>query len=120
MLSCTDQGDPVYYALSNTSNQPIEIVLFERYGINDTAIINHNEFRVMDQDKAPYDVNPFGHYDSIRIYFEDLKILTYHSSEANAGCIHADKTPFCFYSNYACLNDICMFEIDSTEYQKAK
>jgi len=119
-VSCTDQGDPIKYALSNTSTFNIDVVLFARFGNNDTTSINNNDFKVLQEQVPPYDDGPFYGYDSIRIYFEDSKILTYLPLNSTSGCIDSVKNPFCSYSNYICSNSVCTFEIDVVEHQKAK
>ena len=120
MVSCTDQGDPIQYSLSNSTNQNIEVILFERFGTKDTSLINSYDFKILDEEVPPYDSGPFGGYDSMRIQFEDLKVLTYIPPGLTTGCIDSVKNPFCPYTNYLCANSICTFEIDSIEYQKAK
>ena len=120
IVSCTDQGDPVKYALSNTSNFDLEVILFDRFGNSDTASINKNDFKVLHEEGPPYDSGPFGVFDSMQINFEDLKKLTYIQLKYTSGCIDTVKNPFCPYSNYICSNIACMFEIDSLEYLKAK
>ena len=83
-------------------------------------LINNNDFKIMYEEGPPYDDGPFGVFDSLKINFEDLKILTYIPLESKSECIDSIKNPFCPYSNYICSNNICTFEIDSVEYQKAK
>ena len=118
--SCTDQGDTIKYALSNTSTFNIEVVLFDRFGNDDTTSINNNDFKVLHEEVPPYDDGLFGVYDSIKIKFEDSKILSYIPPHSTSGCIDSVKNPFCPYSNYICSNSVCTFEIDSVEHQKAK
>ena len=120
MVACTDQGDPIEYSLSNTTNYTMEVILFERFGMNDTSLINNNDFKILHEEGAPYDDGPFGVYDSIRISFEDNRVLTYIRPGYNAECVDSVINPFCPYSNYVCLNSICTFEIDTIEYKKAK
>ncbi len=120
IVSCTEQGDTKKYSLSNTTNYNIEVILYDRFGKNDTALINNNDFKIMYEEGPPYDDGPFGVFDSLKINFEDLKILTYIPLESKSECIDSIKNPFCPYSNYICSNNICTFEIDSVEYQKAK
>lgn len=119
-VSCTDQGDPIEYALHNTSNFNMEVILFERFGNNDTTSINHNDFKILSRDVPPYDNGPFGSYDSIRITFEDLKSLSYLPPVAATDCIASLKNPFCPYTNYICSDSVCAFEIDSVEHLKAR
>jgi hypothetical protein len=119
-VSCTEPGDTKKYSLSNTTDYNIEVILFDRFGKNDTALINNNDFKIMDEEDPPYDDGPFGVYDSLRINFEDLKVLTYIPPKSSSECVDSIKNPFCRYINYICLNNICTFEIDSFEYQKAK
>ena len=118
--SCTDQGDPVKYALRNTSNFNIDVILYERFGNNDTTSIHKDNFKVLHEDVPPYDDGPFGIYDSIKINFEDLKTLSYIPPMYTSGCIDSVKNPFCPYTNYICSNSVCTIEIDSLEHQKAK
>jgi hypothetical protein len=120
IVSCTDQGDPIKYSLSNTSNFKIEVIRFDRFGINDTTLINKDDFKILYEEGPPYDDGPFGVFDSIRIQFEDSKILTYNPPGSNSTCLDSIKNPFCPYSNYVCTNNICTFEIDSVEYKKAR
>ena len=120
IVSCTDQGDPIKYALSNTSTFNIEVVLFERFGNSDTTLISNNDFKVLHEEVPPYDEGPFGVYDSIQVNFEDSKTLTYFPPNSTSECLDSIKNPFCPYSNYICSNSVCTFEIDTVEYQKAK
>ena len=47
IVSCTEQGDTKKYSLSNTTNYNIEVILYDRFGKNDTALINNNDFKIM-------------------------------------------------------------------------
>lgn len=120
MLSCTDQGDPIEYAVKNTTSYRLEVIRFDRFGMNDTTAIDTDDFKILSRNVPPYDDGPFGGYDSLRIQFEDGKALTYHPPALSSGCQDSIKSPFCHYTSYLCLNSVCTFEIDSTEYKKAK
>lgn len=120
IVSCTDQGDTKKYSLSNVTSYNIEVILFDRFGKNDTTLIDKNDFKILYEEGPPYDDGPFGVFDSMRIHFEDSKILTYIPPYSSVECVDSIKNPFCRYSNYNCLNNVCTFEIDSIEYQKAK
>ncbi|MEO6131749.1 MAG: hypothetical protein ABIQ02_07865 [Saprospiraceae bacterium] len=120
IVSCTDQGDTKKYSLSNTTIYNLEVILFDRFGKNDTTLISHNDFKIMYEEGPPYDDGPFGVFDSLRIHFEDSKILTYIPPNTESECRDSIKSPFCPYSNYIYSNNVCTFEIDSLEYQKAK
>lgn len=120
MVSCTDQGDPIQYAVENTTSYRLEVIRFDRFGMKDTTMIDTDDFQILSRDVPPYDDGPFGGYDSLRIQFEDGRILTYQPPALSTGCLDSIKSPFCHYTSYLCLNSICTFEIDSTEYMKAK
>lgn len=120
IVSCTDQGDAIKYSLSNTTDSTIEIIRYDRFGNHDTTLINQDDFKIMYEEGPPYDDGPFGVFDSVRIQFEDLKVLTYKPPASKSICVDSIKNLFCPYSNYVCLNSICTFEIDNAEYLKAK
>ena len=120
IVSCTERGDTIKYSLSNTTSYTIEVILFDRFGNNDTNLITSNDFKILYEEGPSYDDGPFGVFDSLKIQFEDSKILIYNPPESNSDCIDSIKNPFCPFSNYVCLNNICTFEIDNAEYQKAK
>ena len=121
-VSCTDQGDPTYYAIRNATNLQIEVIVFERFGNNDTARIAPNDYKIMSDERPPFIDGPFGSHDSIRIQFEDAKKLTYGYlySYSTASCPDSIKSPFCGFSSYDCSDEFCAFDVDSIEYQKAK
>lgn len=118
--SCTDKGDPIMYSIKNSTNYNFKFVIFERSGKIDTFPINILESKILSEDKPPYDAGPFGGFDSLKVVFEDSKTLTYIPFKSNSECLDSVKNPFCPYSNYLCTENICTFEIDSIEYQKAK
>lgn len=120
ILSCTDKGDPIMYSIKNSTNYNFKFIIFERSGIIDTFPINISESKILSQDKPPYDGGPFGGFDSLKVAFEDLKILTYIPLRSNADCTDSIKNPFCPYSNYSCIDNTCTFVIDNTEYLKAR
>ena len=120
MLSCTDQGDPIEYAVKNMTSYRLEVIRFDRFGMKDTTAIDTADFKILSRSVPPYDDGPFGGYDSLRIHFEDGKTLTYHPPALSSGCLDSIKNPFCHYTSYLCLNSVCTFEIDSVEYKKAK
>lgn len=120
LSSCTDQGDPIKYSLSNTCSYNFEVILYGKTGKPDTTSINKNEFSILDEQVPPYDSGPFAYYDSISVQFENFKRLTYLPPGTYSECVDSIKNPFCPYSNYYCLNDICTFKIDNFEYLKAK
>ncbi|MFZ1705319.1 MAG: hypothetical protein WAT79_13305 [Saprospiraceae bacterium] len=120
LVSCTDQGDIKRYSLNNTTQYDIEAILFHRVGKSDTTLIHKNDFKIMNEEGPPYDSGPFGGFDSLKINFEDSKMLTYITLRSNSECSDSIKNPFCPYSNYICSHNICTFEIDDAEYQKAK
>jgi len=119
-LSCTDQGDPIFYSISNLSSYDLSIVQFDRFGKMDTILFNKNESKIMDQDEPPYDDGPFSDKDSIKLIFDDSKVFTYKSLISKDDCLNSDKNPFCQYSHYTCTNNNCTFEIDNIEYLKAR
>ena len=120
IISCTDQGDPIMYSISNTTIHNFKLVLFERSGKNDSISFKISESNILSQDKPPYDDGPFGGFDSLKVLFDDSKILTYIPLRSNNDCLDSVKNPFCLYSNYICIDNVCNFETDITEYQKAK
>ena len=120
ILSCTDQGDPIMYAITNSTSQNFKLVLFERSGKNDTIPFKISESNILSQDKPPYDGGPFGGIDSLKVVFDNSKILTYIPLRSYAECIDSVKNPFCPSSNYICVEQVCTFDIDNIEYQKAK
>lgn len=120
IVSCTDQGDPIQYAVENTTSYSLEVIRFDRFGMKDTTVIDTADFKILGRNVPPYDDGPFSGYDSIRIQFEDGKILTYQPPALSTGCLDSIKSPFCHYTSYLCMNNVCTFEIDSSEYMKAK
>ncbi|MBC7885216.1 MAG: hypothetical protein H7X99_07060 [Saprospiraceae bacterium] len=120
ILSCTDQGDPIKYSIKNSTSHNFKLVLFGRSGKNDTIPFKISESKILSQDGPPFDDGPFGVFDSLKAVFDDSKILTYIPLKSNSECIDSVKNPFCPYSNYICTDNICTYEIDNIEYQKAK
>lgn len=120
IVSCTDQGDPILYSITNSSLYDIKIILFSRSGKLDTLAINISESKILSKDVPPYDCGPLCGYDSVKVIFDDAKILKYIPLKSNSECVDSIKNPFCPYSNYTCVNHICTFEIDYFEYLKAE
>lgn len=120
LTSCTDQGESKHYAFKNTTNYNLEVILYERFGYNDSFSIKRAKTKVLDQDEPPYDDGPFGLFDSLKLFFEDSKQLTYIPLSSKDDCSDSIKNPFCPYSNYNCVGNICTFLVDSIEYQKAR
>lgn len=120
LTSCTDQGESKQYAFKNTTNYNLEVILYERFGNNDSFSIKSAETKVLDQDEPPYDDGPFGVFDSLKLFFEDSKKLTYIPLRSKDDCSDSIKNPFCPYSNYNCVDDMCTFVVDIVEYQKAR
>ncbi|GAB1395831.1 MAG TPA: hypothetical protein PKN57_04470 [Saprospiraceae bacterium] len=120
IISCTDQDNIKSYSLNNSTDYNIKAILFDRFGKSDTTNINKNDFKIMYEEGPPYDDGPFGVFDSLKIIFEDFKVLTYIPLKSKSECIDSIKNPFCPYSNYSCKDNVCTFEIDNVEYLKAK
>lgn len=120
MVSCTDQGEPFIYFIENSSSFDLKLVLFNKVSKNDTILINISESKELDKEGAPYDNGPFSDKDSIQVIFSNTKILTYKSFKSKDECLNSTKNPFCQYSHYKCNGNNCTFEIDDTEYLKAK
>jgi hypothetical protein len=120
-LSCTtDKGDPIIYSIKNSTNFNLDLVFFDKLGKTDTIFINKSDSKVLDKDSPPYDNGPFSDNDSITVIFSDYKMLTYKSFKSKDDCLNSVKNPFCQYSHYKCNGNNCTFEIDETEYLKAK
>ena len=120
IISCTDQDNIKSYSLNNSTDYNIKAIIFDRFGKNDTTNIDKNNFKIMYEEGPPYDDGPFGVFDSLKIIFEDFKVLTYIPLKSKSECIDSIKNPFCPYSNYSCKDNVCTFEIDNVEYLKAK
>lgn len=120
LVSCTDKGEPKQYAFINTSYHNLVVIMYERFGNRDTFSINNSETKVLDKDEPPYDDGPFGVFDSLKLIFDSNKTLTYIPLRSKDDCLDSIKNPFCPYSNYVCIENICTFDIDYFEYLKAK
>lgn len=120
IISCTDQSNIKSYSLNNSTDYNIKAILFDRFGKSDTTNIDKNDFKIMYEEGPPYDDGPFGVFDSLKIIFEDSKVLTYIPLISKSECTDSIKNPFCPYSNYSCKDNVCSFEIDDIEYLKAK
>lgn len=118
--SCTDQGEPIHYIIKNTSNYNLSFIAHDRMGNEQTTEIKKQESVILFSDLPPYDVSPFGGFDSITVFFENNKQLTYKPFNSSIECMNLIKTPFCPDSSYICKNNNCVFEIDHIEYMKAK
>lgn len=108
------------YSITNSSLHDFNLILFSRSGKHDTLSINMNESKILSKDVPPYDCGPLCDYDSLKVVFDDSKILKYAPLKSNSECVDSVKNPFCPYSNYTCINHNCTFEIDNFEYLKAK
>jgi hypothetical protein len=120
IISCTDQGDPILYSITNSSLNDFKVILFSGSNKYDTLSIKKFESKVLSQDLPPYDCGPLCGYDSLKVIFDNSKILKYVPLKSNSECVDSVKNPFCPYSNYMCENHNCTFEIDYFEYLKAK
>ncbi|MBC7883844.1 MAG: hypothetical protein H7X99_00110 [Saprospiraceae bacterium] len=113
---CTDQYEPISFAMRNASSKNCQVILHNIYGTKDSISVNMAETLEMHKDFAPYS-GPFISFDSVTVIFEDQKRLTYYEIK---GC-DVEKSPFCNNTiSYHCENMFCVFEIDETEYLKAK
>jgi hypothetical protein len=120
LLSCTDQGEPFFYSIKNTSSFDLKLAIFDKIGKSDTILINIFDGIELDKEGPPYDNGPFSDKDSIKVIFTNNKILTYKSFKSKDDCLNSSKNPFCQYSHYKCDGNNCTFEIDNVEYLKAK
>mgnify|MGYP003506303480 FL=1 len=102
IISCTDQDNIKSYSLNNSTDYNIKAILFDRFGKSDTTNINKNDFKIMYEEGPPYDDGPFGVFDSLKIIFEDFKVLTYIPLKSKSECIDSIKNPFRPYYNYSC------------------
>jgi hypothetical protein len=117
--SCTDKGEPIEYVFKNSTEKSFQLLLFEKASIVSDFKIALNGSSVVYTDKPPFD-GPFAGIDSLRIIFEDGKILSYVPLISNDNCINAIKNPYCANFYNQCNSNSCIFQIDNIEYLKAK
>lgn len=102
------------YKIINSTHLDLELKTFENNKIG-SYMINKNSEIILEQFRGSEQLYPYDVFDSIVVRFSDNKVLRYKKTD---DC-NFDKSFFCS-TNTSCEVKVCRFEIDETEYLKAK
>ncbi len=119
IYSCTDQHDEIKYIFRNATNRNLEVKLYSNSNGLETKIIEIDKSETLCNSKAP-DYIPFFGIDSIVLIFSDGKRLKFSPPKSQNDCIGINRNPFCFDTDYKCLDNNCTFTITMTDYNNAK